>query len=256
MNENGQLLTIRDLANAYNHKEYKLLLNELPKHTKQYLTRKNSNIRFANNSITFCQNQVSILKKCLKEHESTLNNAIQCFGQTSKELDDARKALISAELALSDAQKKVAKARDSFKAISCYHELLKNDISRERSIVDNYNNTLDSAQKVLKEAKHFILVHPSATVSSLSKKIGHGVLLCTKHDATAIAFKKHVDKVISAENHSELVPDDAIKHFKSVEEYTSAVEYINLVLKFLFEGADYETLYNSEGIKYILDSIL
>lgn len=102
-----------------------------------------------------------------------------------------------------------------------------------------------------------ILVHPSARLSAFSTKIGTGILICTKYDSSRLSYRKHVDKIITAqENYKDLIPEDAINYFESQEEFESAKEYVNLVLQFFFNGDDYELLYNSEGIKYILDSIL
>ena len=317
INEVKKLLTIRDLAKAYNHKEYKLLINGFPNDTRKYLTRK-SDSKLAN-SFTSQVPEESFLT----EYESALNKAMQEFKQTDKKLEDTRKELINAELALSNALKAVSRAKEDYKDILYIHQKTINDISKERSIhvpvkkhesdlnkamqefkqtdkklenslkdlinaeltlsnalkavsiaKENYNDILyihqktindisqkrymfESAKKSLTEKKHYIIVHSTATVCSLSRKINKGVLVCSQYDASTLSYKKHVDKVVNCkENYSDMIPDDAIMYFDSQEDFESAKAYVSLILKLLFEKADYELLYNSEGIKYILDSIM
>ena len=244
INEVKKLLTIRDLAKAYNHKEYKLLINGFPNDTRKYLTRK-SDSKLAN-SFTSQVPEESFLT----EYESALNKAMQEFRQTDKKLEDTRKELINAELALSNALKAVSRAKEDYKDILYIHQKTINDISQKRYM-------FESAKKSLTEKKHYIIVHSTATVCSLSRKINKGVLVCSQYDASTLSYKKHVDKVVNCkENYSDMIPDDAIMYFDSQEDFESAKAYVSLILKLLFEKADYELLYNSEGIKYILDSIM
>lgn len=138
-----------------------------------------------------------------------------------------------------------------------------NDAKRELSKAERDKNELEKVllpqqEKKLEEMKKFTLVHLSATLTALDKK-RTTVIVCTKFDAEIMRFNKFADCVVdTADDYlpQEDIPYGARGKFNTLQEFYSAIEYVKLVLKYWAEDKSYELLYNSEGIRYILDSLL
>lgn len=260
----NNVTTIRDLATAFSsqdHLEYKKILDNsgISKDARRFLLRKAREMRFDKNCAEFRKNQMAILEDELVEHQFALNESSAFCEKTYNALDKANKVLAEKRRNLQLAQQAVKKAEEKVAELNLMYTHWQRISTRENSQVEDYSRVLETAKKALHEAEHYILVHPTATLPAFSKKVGAGIFVCTKYDAEKLHFRKYADHVISSEEDYAkdlLSGTDSRSLFESEDEFKSAMDFINLVLRFLFEEKDYEILCNSVAIMNILDSIM
>ncbi len=260
-NSNTGSITIRELASAFNsenHLEYRQLIDSahLPTKMRQFLLRKQYYIRFQEDCAQFRENQLAVMENTLSEQTAEVEASLNALEVSEKEVESARKALVEAQHAFRLAQNKLNEQQATYDQALATHQQNQDRFNRGSVKQEDQERLIKEAQKLLKEAQNYILIHSSATVSSVAKKAG--ILVCTRHDADELHFHKHVDQVIDIpeSNYADLIPDNARSLFDSNEEFESAIAYVELVLKFFFEGGQYELLYNSDGIDKLLNSIM
>lgn len=260
-NSSTETITIRDLAKAFNsgnHLEYRQVIDSahLPAKMRQFLLRKEYYIRFQEDCAKFRENQLSTMENALSRQITENESILSALEVSEKELESARKALLDAQHEFHLAQKRLNDQQAAYDEIFAKHQENQNLFQRGSAKQEDQEQLIKEAKKLLKEAQNYVLIHSSATVSSVSKKAG--ILVCTRYDANELHFHKHVDQVIDIPdiNYADLIPVDARAFFSSEEEFNSAIAYIELVLKFFFDGCQYELLYNSEGIDKLLSIIM
>lgn len=254
-------LTVRDLAEAFNssnHQEYRNMIDRagISGKMRQFLLRKAYYIRFQEDCAKFREDRLAIMERSLSEQEAENEETLNALEVSEKELEEAGKSLSQAQRAFNLAQKQLNDEQAKYDEILARYQLNQEKFRRGSSKQEDQERLIKEAQKLLREAQNYVLIHSTATLTSVSKK--YGILVCTRYDSNELHFHKHVDQVIDIPDNSyaDLIPADARNLFGSDEEYNSAIAYIELVLKFFFDGCQYELLYNSDGIKQVLDSIL
>lgn len=84
-------------------------------------------------------------------------------------------------------------------------------------------------------------------------------VVCTKFDVESIKFKLFADiieETLDFEVLSETdFPADAFSKFSTSKEYTSAIEYVKMVVRYWIENKPFELLYYDDGIKHILNKM-
>lgn len=260
----NNVTTIRDLATAFSsqdHLEYKKILDNsgISKDARKFLLRKVREIRFGEDCAEFRKNQLNIIENELDKHQFASNESVAFCEKVYNALNEANKVLAEKRRNLRLAQQAVEKAEKEVAELNALYTHWQQISARENSQVEDYSRVLETAKKALHESEHYILVHPTATLPAFSKKVGAGIFVCTKYDAEKLHFRKYADHVITPEEDyvKDLLSGTNTKSlFESEDEFKSAMEFINLVLQFLFEGKDYEILCNSDTIMNILDSIM
>ena len=260
-NSNTGSITIRELASAFNsenHLEYRQLIDSahLPTKMRQFLLRKQYYIRFQEDCAQFRENQLAVMENMLSEQTAKVEASLNALEVSEKEVESARKELAEAQRAYQSAFIRLTNQQDIYDKALAKHRQNQDCFNRGSTKQEDQERLVKKAQKLLKEAQNYVLIHSSATVSSISKKVG--ILVCTQHDADELHFHKHVDQVIDIpeNNYADLIPDNARTFFGSDEEFESAIAYVELVLKFFFESRQYELLYNSDGIDKLLNSVM
>lgn len=263
-NENsttGKTLTVRDLAKAFNsqnHQEYRQMIDSaaLPAKMRQFLLRKQYYIRFQEDCAKFRENRLATMQNSLAEQEAEVEASLEALEVSDKDLEKARKSLADAQHAFRLAKKRLDEQQTIYDEAFERHQKNQERFRRNSNKHEDQERLIKEAEKLLREAQNYVLIHSSATLSSISKK--SGILVCTRYDANELHFHKHVDQIIdiSEETYSDLIPVNVRELFNSEEEYNSAIAYVELVLKFFFDGGQYELLYNSEGISKLLNTIL
>lgn len=256
-------ITIQDLATAFkatDHLVYENMLKNanISTEARKFLLRKNSEIRFARDCAQFRRNQVALLEKTLANHKNASEKAESDLASTYLKLEEANKVLAKAHHELFLAQNAVKDAEKNIEELNRTYTFQQKIASKENLQVKDFSCELDTAKKALHESENYILVHPTATLSSLSKKVGSGIFVCTKYDAESMHYRKCVDQVIDTTkyDYADGLLDNYREYFSSEEEFNSGVAYINLILKFVFDDIKYETLCNSDAIICMLYKIL
>lgn len=260
-NSNTEAITIRDLAKAFtseNHLEYRQMIDSahLPTKMRQFLLRKEYYIRFQEDCAKFREDRLAVMENTLSKQVAENESVLSALEVSEKELETAKKALLNAQHEFRRAQNHLNEQQAVYEKALAEHQQNQDRFQRGSAKQEDQERLIREAQKLLKEAQNYVLIHSSATISSVSKKAG--ILVCTRYDANELHFHKHVDQVIDIPdiNYADLIPVDARAFFSSEEEFNSAIAYIELVLKFFFDGCQYELLYNSEGIDKLLNIIM
>lgn len=260
----NNLITIQDLATSFSsqdHLEYKKMLDNsgISKDARKFLLRKVHEIRLDEDCAEFRKNQMHILENELAKHQFASNESSAFCEKLYNELDEASKILAQKRRNLRLAQQEVKQAEEEVSKLNGLYTHWQQISAQENSKVEDYSRVLETAKKALHESEHYILVHPTATLPAFSKKVGTGIFVCTKYDAEKLHFRKYADHVIEPEEDYTkdlLAGEDTKSLFESEDEFKSAMEFINLVLRFLFREKDYEILCNSDAVMNILDSII
>ena len=260
-NSETEAITIRDLArtfNSENHLEYRQMIDSahLPAKMRQFLLRKEYYIRFQEDCAKFRENQLAVMENTLSEQIAENESTLSALEVSEKELEEAKKALLNAQHEFHVAQNRLNEQQSVYEKVLAEHQQNQDHFRRGSAKQEDQERLIKETRKLLREAQNYVLIHSSATVSSVSRK--SGILVCTRYDANELHFHKHVDQVVDISDlrYADLIPLDARSFFDSEEEFNSAIAYIELVLKFFFDNCQYELLYNSEGISKLLDIIM
>ena len=123
---------------------------------------------------------------------------------------------------------------------------------------EKQKRTLSVQEKKLEKMGLFVLVHPTATLSALDKKVD-SIIVCTRFDVQSMNFEHFADKIEDTSNFEELnvtdFPEDASSKFSTSKDYASAIEYVKMVARYWVENKPFELLYHDDGVQYILDSM-
>lgn len=254
-------LTIRKLAEAFNssdHQEYRRVIDNaaIPAKMRQFLLRKEYYIRFQEDCAKFRENQLAVMEKSLSEQEAEVIASLEALEVSEKELETARKALLAAQHEFRLVEKKLQDQQAEYDKILEQHQKNQKSFQRGSAKQSEQEQLIKEAKKLLKEAQNYILIHSTATVSSIARK--SGILVCSRYDENSLHFHKHVDQIIDIpkNRYADMIPENARSYFESDEEYHSAVAYVEMILKFFFDNCQYELLYNSEGIDKLLNIIM
>lgn len=231
------LVRISDLAKACNSSDYwevwRLFEREnISKELQRMVMGKQSN-----KNPNWQQEYIDMIKGSIKAQEEKIAKYEQEYQKAEEQF---KKALEN----FRNAKESLEKAKERKNAAILTNEKQKSELSRQ--------------EKKLEKMGCFVLVHPTATISALDKKVGYTVV-CTKFDVESIKFKLFADRIEETLDFEELsktdFPADAFSKFSTSKEYTSAIEYVKMVARYWVENKPFELLYHDDGIKYILDKI-
>lgn len=241
------IASLNDLAEAFKNNDYRayqtlLRSAKLSKEFTKRLTSKDDTWR-KSKSADYQAAAVEII-----------SNVIQNVDEDIKEQEivcaDAGQKLQMAEKALKEAEAKYRDARKYFD----------NQMSKKKKLEGEKKATEGlrvQEIKKLEQIRKLTLVHPTATLSSLDKR-RETTIICTKIDAKRMGFTRFVDYVFECTD-GNLVDKEVLKKVQSelgdLEEFSSAVEYVKMVVRYWAENKEYELLYNSEAIKQMLENL-
>lgn len=180
-----------------------------------------------------------------KEYIDMITDSIEKVDETileyQKDYEKAKKELQVAERNFQQAKKLLEKvARQKEIAIN------------EKQII---KGTLEQEQKRLEKMKLFVLVHPTATMRRIQKKID-STIVCTRFDADRMNLNYFPDKIEETESFAEIdLPKDAFSKFSSEVEKESAIQYVKMVLAYWADNKRFELLYHDEAIEYMIQSL-
>lgn len=244
--QEAPVATLYDLAEAYQNRDkraYRRLLENagVSKELKKKLTTKSEEWRKSKNP-EFQEEEIKLLKRItcelneqIREQEELCENAYQKVQEAQELLAEAQESLKKASQAYEKEKKKEVELKEEEKSTE--------DIIRQE-------------EKKLKKLQKFILLHPSSTISSLDRR-QENMIVCTKFDFdNNKGFSKVVDSIFHCEEGNLLNKADleqAREEFETLEDFLSAIEYVKMFTIYWAEGIEYELLYNSPGIKKMLD---
>lgn len=228
--------TLQDFVDAYKAADYRagqrlIEKSEVSGQLRNMLMGKNEE-RFAKN-VRFQEEQLEVMEKAIQQERDKIQ---QCRNERAKACEKLKEAQKAFRAAQAEVDKQEQRLRET-----------------ERN-VGEMEKRLHKEEKRLEQMKRFTLVHPTATLTSIDKR-KETVIVCTKFDMSLKGFADLI--FVSDDDFAENdIPKDARERFGTIQEYISAIEYVKMVIHYWAEDKPYEALYNSEGIKYILDSIL
>ncbi len=238
--------TLYDLTEAYQNRDrmaYRRLLENagVSKELKKKLTTKSEEWRKSKNP-EFQEEEIELLR-----------NLICDLNEKIREQEDIRK---SAYRNVQEAEELIAEAQERFKKANQIYKKEKEKEDELKEEKKSTENLIAQEAKKLKKLQKFILVHPTATISSLDKR-QENMIVCTKFDFdNNKGISKIVDSIFHCEEGNLLNKADleqAREEFGSLEDFLSAVEYVKMFTVYWAEGVEYELLYNCPGIKRMLD---
>lgn len=134
--------------------------------------------------------------------------------------------------------------------------VMENTLSEQTAEVEASLNALEVSEKEVESARK-ALVEAQHAFRLAQNKLNEQQ---ATYDQALATHQQNQDRFnrgsVKQEDQERLIPDNARSLFDSNEEFESAIAYVELVLKFFFEGGQYELLYNSDGIDKLLNSIM
>lgn len=236
--EQTTVVSIQELVEAYHSTDYRKYREVMKKanvssELQKTLLKRKEEWRFARR-LEFQEEEIELIKKIVWQLGIEARKEEKEYRQVCIELNKAEAIFRHAETAWKRAKKRKEEAENKKKEME---------------------ELLEQQSKKLEQMKKFILLHPSATLTALDKKLD-SVLVCTKFDVERMKFNKLADCVMDAPDVDLEVTKEMEEKFTSKQELDSAVEYAKLAIHFWLEDKPYELLYNSEGIKYILTTVM
>lgn len=136
------------------------------------------------------------------------------------------------------------------------HQKQIEELKKQKDMAQNLMNGIEDNLQTIKK---YTLVHPTASISSLDKR-RKTTIVCTNFDMQNMKFTKFVDYVFHCDEdvlklESEEL-DQMREEFSTFEEFLSALEYVKMVVTYWIHEQEYEVLYNSKGIKHMLEKII
>ena len=243
------VVTIKDLAEAFNstdHMAYKNMLKQegVSDGLKAVLTKPKDKSRYSKN-LENQQHEVEVIEKVIFDYEKEAKQHEKECNKACDEYDGAKMKYEAAKRIMERQQRKIEEAEAKI-----HSETMKKKKAEEQK--QEMETLLTDSNKKLEQMKKFVLVHPTATLGSLDKS-RWSVLIATKFDVMQLRYKRFADEIIDTADDPIYIPEGAREKFETEEEFKSAVEYTKLVVRYWAEDKPYELLYNSEGIKYMLE---
>lgn len=251
-NERGKVVSIQELAKAYNstnYGAYHLMLEQcgVSAELKKILTKKNDEWRFAKNVERQIE-MIEMLEKVVDGLSAKITKVDKKYAEAYERYEKARKL---SSTAMRIYKRQIANMETARREMETARQCKQNNKEDKQQM----EAALENNVKKLKQMQMFTLIHPTATITALDKK-RDTVLVCTKFDAIIMQFKKFADEVEDTSADEIEIPYGAREKFATEDAFESAVEYVKLVVRYWAEDKPYNLLYNDEGIKYILEEIL
>lgn len=232
--------SIYDLARTYqarNHTAYQSLLTaaNISRDMKKRLTTKKENWRD---------------KKNPQFQEAEIELSESLLGRIDKQIEEQKNICQSVDEEVKKAQEALQAAMEKFNEQKQKEEDLKKEKKQIESIIAQKKEKLQKMQQL-------VLVHPTASISAIDKK-RENMLVFTRFDLDNMVFSKVVDSVFKY-NGEDLLKKEEVEpvreEFETRDEFFSAVAYVEMVVYYYSEGYNYELLYNSKGIKHMLELV-
>lgn len=248
MKKEKESLRLIDLAKARKSSDHRLYKDTIVSASigddcKRLLLKQNGskprprNVQWQKEFIEMLETQKDQKDFLIEDMRIDLIGLHEIMNMAKAEYEDVLAELKEAEIKLRKAKKGYEKFKAEVSALTNEQKMLEDEISNE--------------YKRLEQMNHFLLLHPSATITALDKKCGH-TIVCTSYDkvdccgvADTIVDTTNVDLV-------EDVPEKVKGMFSSERELKSAIEYVKLVLVYFIEDKDSQLLYDSQGITDLL----
>ncbi len=163
----------------------------------------------------------------------------ELMNMAKAEYEDVLAELKESELKLKKAQIRYEQFRKKLTAQINEKKMLEQEIANEH--------------KRLEQMEQILLLHPSASVTSLDKRCGH-TIVCTAFDQMdCCGVEDLVEDTTILDLFEENVPEEIKDMFSSEREFYSAIEYTKLALVyFVEEDKAPKLLYDSNGITELL----
>lgn len=249
MKKEKESLRLRDLAktrNSSNHRLYKDTIASAPigNDCKRLLLKQNGNkprprnVQWQKEFIEMLETQKDQKDFLIEDMRIDLIGLHEIMNMAKAEYEDVLAELKEAEIKLRKAKKGYEKFKAEVSALTNEQKMLEDEISNE--------------YKRLEQMNHFLLLHPSATITALDKKCGH-TIVCTSYDQVdCCGVADVVEDTAILDLLEENVPEKIKGMFSSEKELYSAIEYAKLVLTYFIEDKKPLLLYDSLGITELL----
>ncbi|MCI8309376.1 MAG: hypothetical protein HFJ45_04080 [Clostridia bacterium] len=236
--------TLRDLAEAYNSPNHLLYRKKVAKlNVSDLLKQKLYQKRRAD--LLFTKN-AKIQEEEIEHTEKTISEEEEKIAKNSKELDKYIKRMKKISRVLEELNARISRIKQEMKESESYLGILK--------------DTRTAQERKLDQMRIYTIVHPTATITALDKKKDTNIIV-SKFDADQMRFERIADYVDDGENSIEredILPFVIPSMFESEKDMESAICYVQVAYKYFvnYGRSAFCPLYNHEGIKYILNSIM
>ncbi|MGN1297681.1 MAG: hypothetical protein ACI4VH_04575 [Clostridia bacterium] len=185
---------------------------------------------------------IRIIEEGLEDQKLKIQQCQAIYQSAKDNVERALQQLKKAKKTLADAENALKEARNMENA--------------EKALQSKLETTLLEQTKKLEQIKVFALVHPSATLTALDKKINHTFVL-TRYDLKNMNLESFADIIEDTDSNliDSEIKKEALEKFHNQSNYESAIEYVNMVIKYWIENKPFVLLYNDDGIRYILERI-